>query len=124
MASIPLRNRIRSFVGSVFRRPMIRAKDRFLCTARVACRETQQQTLKRLLSLNADSRFSREHLLAANLSVDEFRKRLAVSDYEVFRPWIQQMQRGAHDALLGSNNKLLMYAITSGTTERPPAPSR
>ncbi|MCP4788162.1 MAG: GH3 auxin-responsive promoter family protein [Fuerstiella sp.] len=118
MASIPLRNRIRSFVGSVFRRPMIRAKDRFLCTARVACRETQQQTLKRLLSLNADSRFSREHLLAANLSVDEFRKRLAVSDYEVFRPWIQQMQRGAHDALLGSNNKLLMYAITSGTTDK------
>ncbi len=118
MASIPLRNRIRSVVGSVFRRPMIRAKDRFLCTARVACRETQRQTLKRLLSLNADSRFSRQHSLAADLSVDGFRTRLAVSDYEVFRPWIEQMQHGAHDALLGSHNKLLMYATTSGTTDK------
>ncbi|MEO2013529.1 MAG: GH3 auxin-responsive promoter family protein [Fuerstiella sp.] len=117
MASIPLRNKIRAVVGSVFRRPMIRAKDKFLRTARVACRETQRQTLQRLLSLNGDSRFSREHSFAANLSVDSFRKRLAISDYEVFRPWIEQMQRGTHDALLGSNNKLLMYAITSGTTD-------
>ena len=118
MAPIPLRNRIRSVVGSIFRRPMIRAKDRFLRTARVACRETQQQTLQRLLRLNGASRFCREYSLAPNLSVDEFRKRIAVSDYEVFRPWIEQMQRGKHDALLGNSNKLLMYAITSGTTDK------
>jgi hypothetical protein len=117
-ASIPLRSRIRSVVGSVFRRPMIRAKDRFLRTARTTCRETQRQTLRRLLSLNADSRFSREHSLTPNLNVDHFRTRIGVSDYEVFRPWVEQMQRGAHDALLGSSNKLLMYATTSGTTDR------
>jgi hypothetical protein len=97
---------------------MIRAKDRFLRTARSACRDTQRKTLQRLLSLNADSRFSREHSIAPNLNVDDFRKRIAVSDYELFRPWIEQMQRGSHDALLGSSNKLLMYATTSGTTDR------
>ncbi|MDG2131086.1 MAG: GH3 auxin-responsive promoter family protein [Fuerstiella sp.] len=117
-ARIPLRSRIRSAVGGVFRRPLIRAKDTFLHTARTACRETQQQTLRRLLSLNADSRFSREHSITPELSVNEFRRRLVVSDYEVFRPWIKQMQRGEHDALLGNNNKLLMFATTSGTTAK------
>lgn len=119
MASIPLRNRIRSLIGGLFRRPIIRAKDRFRNSAETSCRETQAATLQRLLQLNADSRFSQDHKLQAGLTSDEFSRQIAISDYETFRPYINQMQSGDHSALLGSGNKLLMYATTSGTTSQP-----
>jgi len=117
MASIPLRNRIRSLVGSIFRRPLIKAKDRFLQTARTSCAETQQATLQRLLRLNDGSQFARDHGLRSNLSSAELRDRIPVTDYETFRPYIDKMQTGDHAALLGEQNQLLMYAITSGTTQ-------
>lgn len=116
MSAIPVRYRIRAIVGSVFRRPIIRSKNRFLHLARTACLETQQATRQRLLRLNQDSDFAREHGLNADLSVEQFRRQLTLTDYETYRPFIQSMQTGHHAALLGPNNRLLMYAITSGTT--------
>ncbi len=106
-------------IGAVFRRPIIRAKDRFLNTAATSCRATQQATLHRLLQLNAGSRFSADHGLQAGLSPTEFARRISISDYETFRPYIERMQAGDHSALLGRSNKLLMYATTSGTTSQP-----
>lgn len=117
--SIPLRNRIRSVVGGFIRRPMIRDKDQFLQTAKTSCREVQQATLRRLLLLNQDSRFSADFGLNASLSISEFRKQIAVSDYEVVRPYVDRMTVGDHAALLGASNRLLMYATTSGTTAAP-----
>lgn len=119
MASIPLRNRIRAVIGAAFRRPIIRAKDRFLATATTACRKTQQATLQRLLHLNADSQFSKDYGLRPGLSPTEFSGQIAISDYETFRPYIDQMKTGDHSAMLGNRNKLLMYATTSGTTSEP-----
>ncbi|MEZ6130478.1 MAG: GH3 auxin-responsive promoter family protein [Planctomycetaceae bacterium] len=119
MASIPIRNRIRSVVGGLFRRPMIRAKDRFLQLAKTSCRAAQHRTLQRLLRLNAGSDFCRDHGLVAGLSAAEFRGRVPVTDFETFRPYIERMQAGQHSALLGSGNRLLMYAVTSGTTSEP-----
>lgn len=119
MASIPLRNRIRSVIGAVVRRPIIRAKDRFRRTAELSCRVTQQATLQRLLQLNAGSRFSAEHGIHANLTATDFQRQLPICDYESFRPYIEQMAAGDHSALLGRRNKLLMFATTSGTTSRP-----
>lgn len=94
----------------------MRSKNQFLHVARTACRETQQATRQRLLRLNQDSDFSREHGVTVELSVKQFRSRLPLSDYETWRPYIQRMQTGHHAALLGPGNRLLMYAITSGTT--------
>ncbi|MEZ6126018.1 MAG: GH3 auxin-responsive promoter family protein [Planctomycetaceae bacterium] len=119
MVSIPLRNRLRSVIGSVFRRPIIRARDRYLQLARTSCREVQHETLRRLLQLNGDSDFSHRYGLQPGLSLSEFRSRLPVAGYETFRPWIERMQAGNHSALLGRKNHLLMYAVTSGTTAQP-----
>ena len=114
--NIPLRNRIRAVVAGVVRRRLIAARERFLRTAHDQCRETQQATLDGLLALNGDSRFSQQHGLTPGISVDELRQRIPVTDYEFFRSSIDQMKTGDHQALLGSGNRLLMYAVTSGTT--------
>lgn len=118
MASKPLRQRIRSAIGSVVRKRLTRARDRFLAKAGQRCEETQRETLRRILTLNNDSEFSIRHRLSADLAPDEFRRRFPVSTYEAFRSPIEQMIAGNHRALLGTRNKLLMYAVTSGTTDR------
>lgn len=103
-------------MGSLFRRKLMRIRRQFLETAHGACRESQQQTLQRLLALNAGSRFAEDHGLHPGLSVDEFRARIPVSDYTLIAPYIERMKSGEHGALLGAGNRLLMYAVTSGTT--------
>ena len=79
-------------------------------------REHQQQKLLELLRLNADSEFSRQHGLDRVRTVAEFRRQWPVSDYEAFRPSIDRLRQGQTQALLGSRNRLLMFALTSGTT--------
>lgn len=116
MATIPLRYKLKSQVGIFFRRKLMRARKRFLETAYSSCRESQQQTLQSLLALNSGSRFSMDHGLRPGLTVKEFRSRIPVSDYSLVAPYIDRMKTGDHAALLGSKNRLLMYAVTSGTT--------
>lgn len=116
MSAIPLRHKLRSHVGILFRRKLMRARKKFLLTARSSCRESQQGTLESLLALNAGSQFSEDHDLRPGLTVEEFRSRIPVSDYSLVAPYIDRMKTGDHAALLGAKNRLLMYAVTSGTT--------
>ncbi len=116
MSTIPLRYKLRSKVGSLFRRKLMRARNRFLDSVHASCRESQHATLERLLRLNAGSSFSKDYGLRPGMTVDEFRSRIPVSDYSLVEPYIQRMKAGEHSALLGSDNRLLMYAVTSGTT--------
>ena len=46
----------------------------------------------------------------------QYRRRVPVVDYEYFRPYIDEVKAGQHDALLGPKNRLLMFSLTSGTT--------
>ncbi|MDA1017771.1 MAG: GH3 auxin-responsive promoter family protein, partial [Planctomycetota bacterium] len=80
------------------------------------CKEVQQESLRRLLELNADSRFSHEHGIDRVRTVEEFRKQLPVTDYEFVRSAIDEVKNGDHRALLGSKNRLLMFSLSSGTT--------
>lgn len=108
-------SQVRAIVGAVPRATVRRDAMRYLTTAK-DCRAAQQATLSRLLSLNADSRFSREHGLHEGLDADAFRSRLPVGQFEDFRPWIEELKLGRHDALLGPRNRLLMFSLSSGTT--------
>jgi hypothetical protein len=118
MPTIPLQNQLRQVAGAPLRRKIRKDRSQFLANAQNACRRTQHAVLKRVLALNADSEFSRHYGLTPDLTVDEFRARIPVSDYELVRPWIDRMQSGEHRALLGAKNRLLMYAVTSATTAR------
>src|SRR6476659_8736222 len=80
------------------------------------CRSVQRQTLQRLLALNAESDFARQHRFSEIGSPEDFRRQIPVTDYEYFRPYIERLKAGEHAALLGAKNKLLMFTLTSGTT--------
>ncbi len=106
---------LQAAAGSPTRFKLRRQAARFLATT-VDCRRTQQDVLQRLLALNSDSQFSRDHRLSSAHTPGEFRKRLPITDYEYFRPYIDQLKSGNHSALLGSKSNLLMFTLSSGTT--------
>lgn len=80
------------------------------------CEPRQRELLADLLRLNATSDFARAFGLSPSMSVDEFRRAVPLTDFETYRPYVERMKRGELSALLGSGNRLLMYTLSSGTT--------
>ena len=56
--------------------------------------ETQSRLLRQMVQTNQASAFGREHELAKIRDVDDFRSRVPITDYESFRPWIDQICEG------------------------------
>lgn len=115
--TIPIAYKIRSLLGRPLRRRLATARARFLHSAHATCRDTQHALLRDLLQLNANTAFARHHQLYPGMSLADFRSRIPIADYEFFRPWIDRAAAGDHAALLGPHNRLLMFALTSGTTD-------
>src|SRR6185503_18103095 len=78
--------------------------------------QTQRDVLQRLLALNAASRFNHEHGLTTTLTPQEFRSRLPICDFKYFQPYIERLKVGDTQALLGPENRLLMFTLSNGTT--------
>lgn len=106
---------LRYLGGTSARVRLRRVAARFLALAS-ECRQTQRQSLERLLALNADSRFSREHGLQSVRTPADYRRQLPVCDFETFEPYVEKVKLGDQQALLGSQNRLLMFSLSSGTT--------
>src|SRR5262245_42235898 len=107
--------RLRYFGGAVIRYRMRRLAGQFL--AHVADpRAAQLRVLRDLLALNAGSDFARQHGFGDIRTSADFRRRLPIADYEYFRPFVERVKQGELSALLGPRNRLLMFALTSGTT--------
>ena len=91
---------------------------RFLAATRRGHR-VQQRVLRQLLARNAGSDFGRQHRFADIRSVTDFQHQVPISDYEYFRPYIQRVLEGDVAALFGPGTRILMFAMTSGTTGQP-----
>ncbi len=107
--------RIRCAIGGIARSSLRRQAHEFLAAAQ-DCRTAQQDTLRRLLALNADSKFSQQYGLFPALNPAQFANAIPVSGYELVADAIDKVKQGDHQALLGSANKLLMFSLSSGTT--------
>jgi hypothetical protein len=106
---------IRYFGGTLVRYRLRRMASAFFKGLRDP-RSVQHEVLRELLALNADSDFSRRHGLQRVRTAADFRRQLPIADYDCFRPYIDRLKAGDHAALLGRRNRLVMFALTSGTT--------
>ena len=77
----------------------------------------QRQVLARLLSANAETQFANDHHFASIRTVDDFRERIPVHEYEQLRPYIDEQRRTGRNAL--TREAPLFYAQTSGSTGAP-----
>lgn len=108
----------RNLVSALVRRRAHRRFRRF----EEACAEpaeVQRRVLLAKVARQADSDFGREHGFAHIDSVEEFRRRVPVCDYEYLRPYIDRVRQGEARALFGPEDRVLMFALTSGTTAEP-----
>jgi hypothetical protein len=89
-----------------------------LWTFNAACRrprEVQEALLTSILAAQSETAFGRDHGFRQIQSVADFRKQLPVAPYEYFEPYLARVRNGEVNALL-SDDRVLMFALTSGTT--------
>jgi GH3 auxin-responsive promoter len=78
-------------------------------------REVQERLLYRILREQTETGFGHDHRFATIRNVADFRRQLPVMGYEAFEPYIARVRRGETRALL-ADERVLMFALTSGTT--------
>ena len=81
--------------------------------------QVQRELLMRRLARHADSLFGRDHHFGEIKSPADFRRRVPVAGYDRHEPYIDKVRQGDTGALFGAGTKVLMFALTSGTTNRP-----
>jgi len=74
----------------------------------------QLKCLKKILSKNAGSEYGRQHGFGEIGSIDEFRNRVSLSDYEDFLPWIDRIYYGAQGLL--TKDEVQVLEPTSGSS--------
>jgi hypothetical protein len=97
-----LRSRLRRFVANADR-----------------AREIQHESLLAKIARNRDSEFGRDFGFAEIRTAAEFRSRVPVLSYEDHRPYIAKVLNGDNNAMFSAKSKVLMFAMTSGTTGEP-----
>jgi hypothetical protein len=91
---------------------------RFRHDARQA-RKHQHRALLAKVQRNASSDFGRDHGFARITTAAEFRRRLHVATYEDHQPYIERVLAGDTQAMFAPGTRVLMFAMTSGTTGTP-----
>jgi hypothetical protein len=81
--------------------------------------DVQRALLLARVARHADSQFGRDHFLHEVRTPADFRKRVPISGYDRHEPYIDRVRRGDIGALFGPGTDVLMFAMTSGTTNRP-----
>jgi hypothetical protein len=106
----------------LFGRPLLRRARRlaqsFLAETRRAD-EVQRTLLLERVARHADSQFGRDHHFRQIKSLADFRRQVPIRGYDGLEPYIERVRQGDVGALFGHGTKVLMFAMTSGTTNRP-----
>jgi len=91
---------------------------RFMRAARRAT-ATQDALLADLIRRGVDSAFGRDHHFAAIRSYADFQANVPIRTYDDLTPYIDRLLHGETSALLPPGERILMFALTSGTTAEP-----
>ncbi len=76
-----------------------------------------EELLLKILKDNADTEYGRLHDFAHIKSIEEYRKKVPISTYEDFAPYIERVKNGENNLLTSS--KILGYSRTSGSSGVP-----
>jgi hypothetical protein len=81
--------------------------------------EVQRALLLDRIARHANSQFGRDHHFRQIKSLADFRRQVPIRGYDALEPYIERVRQGDLGALFGRGTKVLMFAMTSGTTNRP-----
>ena len=83
-----------------------------------AARQQEDWLLNRV-GLCRDTKFGRDHGFGEIRSVADFRKRVPISRYDYFAPYIQAVASGDTSALIPASEQLVQFTITTGSGGAP-----
>jgi hypothetical protein len=109
---------VKRLVGRPLLRRSRRLAQAFLEQTRRAD-EVQHRLLLERVGRHADSQFGRDHHFREIRSPADFRRRVPIRAYDALEPYIERVRHGDKGALFGRGTDVLMFAMTSGTTNRP-----
>ncbi len=90
----------------------------FLAQTRRAA-DVQRDLLLGRIARHAESQFGRDHHFGEIRTPADFRRRVPIGGYDRHEPYIDRVRQGDLGALFGPGTEVLMFALTSGTTNRP-----
>lgn len=79
----------------------------------------QARGLEKLIRRSAPSRFGRSHGFDRIRTYEDFVRQVPVRSYSDLSPFIEEVREGRVDALFAPGERILMFALTSGTTDQP-----
>jgi hypothetical protein len=109
---------VKRLVGRPLLRRARRLAQDFLDQTRRAD-EVQRTLLMQRIARHADSQFGRDHHFREIRNAADFRRRVPIRSYDALEPYIDRVRQGDIGALFGRSTKVHMFAMTSGTTNRP-----
>ncbi|MFQ5430744.1 MAG: GH3 auxin-responsive promoter family protein [Phycisphaerae bacterium] len=117
--TLPLRrsllDRLKARIGRAHASRLTR---RFFDAVRQAT-QTQDALLARLIADGAPGGFGREHHFDRIRGYTDFRANVPIRSYREMVPYLDRVRRGEIAALFRPGEKILMFALTSGTTAEP-----
>jgi hypothetical protein len=81
--------------------------------------QVQHKLLLERIARHADSQFGRDHHFNEIKTPADFRRQVPIRGYTEHEPYIDRVRNGETNALFGPGTEVLMFALTSGTTNRP-----
>jgi hypothetical protein len=81
--------------------------------------DVQRTLLASMIARHADSQFGRDHHFREIRTPADFRRQVPIRGYDGHEPYIDRVRQGELGALFGQGTEVLMFAMTSGTTNRP-----
>ncbi len=76
----------------------------------------QEKGLLRKIKASRNSDFGKKHNFDKINSIDSFRENVPINCYEDLKPYLDDVKNGNLNALFNPREKIIMFAITSGTT--------
>lgn len=92
--------------------------DRYIAGANRG-RAVQRRLLLEKVGQATNSDFGRHYGFSAIRDIATFRQQLPITTYEDYRPFINRVMQGDIEAMFAPKTRVLMFAMTSGTTSEP-----
>src|SRR4029079_7693725 len=79
----------------------------------------QERVLLAKIRRNAESAFGQDHHFNQIHSYADFARQMPILTYEVHAPYIERVKSGETSAMFGGRQRVLMFALTSGSVGAP-----
>jgi len=83
------------------------------------CAATQRKVLREKLRHAEGTEYGRRHLFSKITSPDDYRRAVPIVDYAALAQHVERIVNGEENILFPAREKVLMFAMTSGTTAAP-----